>query len=180
MNPDWYRPRASASLRHQPGCPFGHEPCVNRQRSRPRSISRPPTARQRLPHSFGHSICSDWQLSRPPSIGRLRRAPVRPLWAPRRRSRNAKRVAQAARKEVFFFYSDNVNCPPATFHAVQEEQSSCQGKTPCHVDRRSFLAHLLKSRVNRSRIYLPDPAAPVLLRAAGSGFVFWFQNTIKI
>ena len=103
LNPDWYRARASASLRHQPRCPFGHEPCVNRQRSRPRSISRPPTARQRLPHSIGHSFCIDRQISRPPSIGRLRRAPVRPLWAPQKAKRNAKRVAQAARKVRSFF-----------------------------------------------------------------------------
>jgi len=180
MNPVWYQARASASLRHQPVCLLGHAPCVNRQRSRPRSISRPPAARQRLPHYLGHSICSDWQLSRPPSIGRLRRAPIRPLWAPRRRSRNAKRgaqrVAQAARKVRVFSDSGNDNGPPATFHAVQEAQSSCQGKKPCHADRISFLAHVLKSQVNRSRIYLPNPAAPVLLRAAGSGFVFGIQK----
>jgi len=116
-----------------------HEP----QRSRPRSISRPHHARQRLPHSIGHSICSDWQLSRPPSIGRLRRAPVRPLWAPQKSE--AERAARSAS-------CSKGNCPPATFHAVQEEQSSCQGKTPCHADRMSFLAHVLNSRVNRSRI----------------------------
>ncbi len=107
MNPAWYRARASASLRHQPVCLLGHAPCANRQRSRPRSISRPHHARQRLPHSIGHSFCRDRQTSRPPSIGRLRRAPVRPLWAPQRRSRNAKRgakrVAQAARKVRVFF-----------------------------------------------------------------------------
>ena len=62
----------------------------------------------------------------------------------------------------FFSDSDNVNYPPATFHAVQEEQSSCQGKKPCHADRISFLAHVLQSRVNRSRsigTLHPRPAA---------------------
>ncbi len=132
MNPVWYRARASASLRHQPVCLLGHAPCVNRQGSCPRSISRPHHARQRLPHSIGHSFCRDRQTSRPPSFGRLRRAPVRPLWAPREKKRNAKRgakrVAQAARKVNGILDRDNF--PPATFHAVQEEQSSCQERNP--------------------------------------------------
>ena len=149
-----------------PFCPLSHDPCKSRQGPCLRSISHPPAARPRLP-LYHRSLALQapansrplfvWQTSprsRPPSLG----------------SPKAKRVAQAARKVGVFSDSDNVNGPPATFHAVQEEQLSCQGKKPCHADRISFLTHVLKSQVNRSRsIGTLHPGLP-LVEAGGLEF----------